>query len=650
MSSVRFQQSPISLGDRKDYSYDEHIVFPMSNVGTQTGQAVEDDGDEEDSPYEEVRASVSNTDDPTMPVNTFRMWAVGLLLTVLGAGMNTFFIFRNPYRLVVSYAVLHFYNLRWGIGFNICLALSTQVTGFGYAGIFRRLLVKPASLIWPQNLVISTLLNTLHAEEDFVRYFGGGISRYRWFLWVGCGAAVWHWFPAYLFQGLSYFSFICWITPNNLIVNQLFGTKRGLGMSILTFDWAQVSWIGSPLMIPWWAEVHIFLGWFFFWWILQPALYYTNTFYMAYMPIGDTNTYDRFGKPYNISRILTPQITLNVTAYEEYSDLYLSPPYISSYLLIFSLSTCIITHTILYHGKTVWNSFRHVDPEEEDIHAKLMKRYAEVPSWWYWAVIVGFFVVATASVQAWPTKVPVYALMLSVALPAIYMLPGGLIFAVTGQPLSLNVLAQMIPGVLLPGNPIANMVFKCYSIETLYSAQQFSQDLKLGHYIKVPPRITFSVQLIASCLSIFTQVAVKEWLFSVVPDMCSPTQKDKLTCPRHRVYFNASAIWGLVGPSRMFGPGAQYNVFMWAFFAGALAPFPLWYYQRRYPNTRLKYVNLPVLLNGPQSAPPATGINYVSFFIVGFIFPIDGAANPTSLLKAPPEGFAPSSAQRLAGR
>jgi hypothetical protein len=70
----------------------------------------------------------------------------------------------------------------------------------------------------------------------------------------------------------------------------------------------------------------------------------------------------------------------------------------------------------------------------------------------------------------------------------------------------------------------------------------------------------------------------------------------------------------------MFGPGAPYNVFLWALLAGALAPFPLWYYQRRFPDTRLKYVNLPVLLNGPSAAPPATGINYTSFFFVGFIF------------------------------
>ena len=38
--------------------------------------------DEEDSPYPEVRAAVSNIDDPEMPTLTIRMWIVGLLLNL----------------------------------------------------------------------------------------------------------------------------------------------------------------------------------------------------------------------------------------------------------------------------------------------------------------------------------------------------------------------------------------------------------------------------------------------------------------------------------------------------------------------------------------------------------------------------------------
>ena len=53
-----------------------------------------DDIDEEDSPYPEVRASVSNVDDPEMPALTFRMWIIGLVLCMIGSAMNVFFNFR----------------------------------------------------------------------------------------------------------------------------------------------------------------------------------------------------------------------------------------------------------------------------------------------------------------------------------------------------------------------------------------------------------------------------------------------------------------------------------------------------------------------------------------------------------------------------
>lgn len=57
--------------------------------------------------------------------------------------------------------------------------------------------------------------------------------------------------------------------------------------------------------------------------------------------------------------------------------------------------------------------------------------------------------------------------------------------------ISINILAQIIPGTLLPGKPMANMIFKSYSIQTLVEATAFVQDLKLGHYVKVPPRAIF---------------------------------------------------------------------------------------------------------------------------------------------------------------
>lgn len=52
----------------------------------------------------------------------------------------------------------------------------------------------------------------------------------------------------FLFEALSVFSFICWAAPTNVPINQIFGVRTGLGFSVITFDWSQITWIGSPLM------------------------------------------------------------------------------------------------------------------------------------------------------------------------------------------------------------------------------------------------------------------------------------------------------------------------------------------------------------------------------------------------------------------
>jgi len=64
----------------------------------------------------------------------------------------------------------------------------------------------------------------------------------------------------------------------------------------------------------------------------------------------------------------------------------------------------------------------------------------------------------------------------------------------------------------------------------------------------------------------------------------------------------------------------MYPGHLWALLVGVFLPLPVWWWQRRLPNTRLKYINIPVFLNGPTFIPPATGINYSSWFLVGFIF------------------------------
>ena len=74
-------------------------------------------------------------------------------------------------------------------------------------------------MVWPQNLVACTLLNTLHAEDDSKT---NSLSRYRYYDMASVVPFFFFFLPAYIFTALSVFSWIVCIVPNNVSVNQLF--------------------------------------------------------------------------------------------------------------------------------------------------------------------------------------------------------------------------------------------------------------------------------------------------------------------------------------------------------------------------------------------------------------------------------------------
>lgn len=264
---------------------DGQVLVPMHTLGkSDEGPVSRGSGEvldlgidpEEDSPYPEVRASVSNMDDPSMPVITFRMWFIALLLSSVGGAVNVFLSLRFP-SPSLSPVLLHllayffgkflafimpideYYLPRWLGGYRFTLnpgafnikehtliaimvnitiqqaysinfllaselpqfyhapqpdvfefifSLSSQVIGFGLAGFLQPFLVKPAEMIWPQTLLTSTILNTLHAEEEPT---DKSMTRMHWFMYSGFGAFVWNFVPNCLIAAISQMCWVCWI-------------------------------------------------------------------------------------------------------------------------------------------------------------------------------------------------------------------------------------------------------------------------------------------------------------------------------------------------------------------------------------------------------------------------------------------------------
>ena len=121
----------------------------------------------------------------------------------------------NPYALNAVVVSEVYYKIKLGYWFEVVLVLATQLTGFGLAGICRRFLVWPASMVWPQNLVACTLLNTLHAEDEddgvgmgLGRRNGKGMTRYKFFMIVTAGSFLFFFLPGKTFTVFLFGSMI----------------------------------------------------------------------------------------------------------------------------------------------------------------------------------------------------------------------------------------------------------------------------------------------------------------------------------------------------------------------------------------------------------------------------------------------------------
>lgn len=132
--------------------------------------------------------------------------------------------------------------------------------------------------------------------------------------------------------------------------------------------------------------------------------------------------------------------------------------YISLHRTASHTCTALIVHTALYHGPRIYRAIVNVKTEADDIHYKLMKMYPEVPDWWFLALLAVVFVFAVVSLEVYDTELPVWGYVISVLLPSIYIIPTAFIYAMTSQQVTINLLAELIPGYLFQGQPLPGMV------------------------------------------------------------------------------------------------------------------------------------------------------------------------------------------------
>ncbi|KAJ7203968.1 OPT-domain-containing protein [Mycena rebaudengoi] len=558
-----------------------------------------------------------------------------MLITIMAnVGFNT------PYTnniIWVQYLPLYF-NQSWATGFGyqkltrgLCqVALSTNFIGrFAgitiRAGLTRRFLVYPASAIWPTNLSIIALNRAFHAEKQTIAD-GWKLSRMRWFLYCFCGMFVYFWFPDFIFQALSYFNWMTWIAPDNIHLAAITGSVSGLGFNpIPTFDWNQFIVFVDPLIYPFYVLLHAtqrsrFQGLITFPMIV--ALWYTNTWYTGHLPINSNHVYDNTGNFYNVSNAVGANTLFDQTLFENYSPAYLAAGNILIYGVFFSVYTATLTHAFLYHRREIMHGFKSIlsrrktSDEHPDVHVRLMMAYKEVPEWQYLIILVLAIALGAAGVGAYPTETSPAVVLYGVFLAVIFVIPIGIILSITNVQVTLNVLAELFGGLWFPGNAVAMNYFKSYGYVTTAHTLNFAQDLKLAHYMHIPPVQTFWAQIYATVVSSFVCTAILNFQMTKIAGVCTPDQKDHFICPGINTFFTAR--WGTLGPKRMFGAGGIYNSLLYCFLIGAIIPIPVFMLRKRFKV--LEYFHLPVFITGGLIWAPYNMANMWPAVPVAYVF------------------------------
>ncbi|KAF3773451.1 hypothetical protein EJ110_NYTH55245 [Nymphaea thermarum] len=630
-------------------------------------QPAEEIDELENSPIEQVRLTVPATDDPTLPVLTFRTWTLGLFSCALLAFLNQFFGYRQNQLSVSSISaqiialplgklmaatlpakVVRIPGTKWEFSLNsgpfnikehvlitifansgsnsvyavniitivkafyhrqlhpmaaFLLSQTTQMMGYGWAGLFRKYLVDSPYMWWPANLVQVSLFRALHEEEVRRKR---GTTRLQFFLMVFVASYCYYIVPNYLFPSITALSFVCWIWKDSVTAQQIGSGLSGLGLGSIGLDWSTVArFLGSPLATPGFAVLNVMAGFFLVVYVMLGC---------SPSPTGPTFTMQR----------------ASLSSHPMSSISGANPTTSSGYLIrrriSFATLAATISHVALFHGKSRQTKQTFSD-HVGDVHTRLMKKnYVAVPEWWFSIIlicVVGLAFLACLGFGG-QLQLPWWGILLACAVAFFFTLPIGIIQATTNQQPGLNVITELIIGYLYPGRPLANVAFKTYGYISMSQALMFLSDFKLGHYMKIPPRSMFVVQLVGTLLSSSVYFGTAWWLLSTVPNICDTALLDRSspwTCPGDDVFYNASIIWGVVGPLRMFGRLGVYPEQNWWFLVGLLAPVPVWVCSRLFPKAKwISLINMPVLIGATSMMPQAKAVNYLSWGAVGIAF------------------------------
>jgi hypothetical protein len=147
-----------------------------------------------------------------------------------------------------------FYNLNPHPVVGVFLVISTQMLGYGVAGLLRSTLVYPSAMLYPQNIPVASLMESLHKDRKVVQ------KKLQVFYICFGALFVWQAMPQYISKSphgpllwspltlkvpiLGGISIFCLTHRDSMFITNFFGgsmANEGLGTFGISFDWSMIS-------------------------------------------------------------------------------------------------------------------------------------------------------------------------------------------------------------------------------------------------------------------------------------------------------------------------------------------------------------------------------------------------------------------------
>ncbi|KZT11134.1 OPT oligopeptide transporter [Laetiporus sulphureus 93-53] len=491
-----------------------------------------------------------------------------------------------------------YYNNNMNAGVAIFTLIGSQLIGYGYAGLLQDVLVKPTKCFWPSNIYTANLFQALHYDRQMTS------KRVRLFWTVFALLFCWEIFPEWIFPVLTGVSVFCLADNHSSVVRNIFGgasNNEGMGLLAVCFDWNLIS--STCLWSPLWLQLNQDIG-IFFTYILMAGVYYGNIWKAKQFPFMSQAIFAENGSQYDQTALLTDG-KFDATKYAE-----LGPAYFSAtnalYLITSNLSLgAIVTHVALYNWKDLKPFVLSLNPWSKtqflvhDAHYEKMKVYKQIPRWWYTAVLLAAYGIAQATNYTGESGLPWWALTVLLIIGFVFCALYSTLAATIGFTefnTSGNGFFQMITAYIVPGRPVANMYGAMYGAHPMQQGILFLQDLKLGQYCKLAPRVTFCMQMAGTVVgAILNYIMMLSIINAQRPALLS-IAGTRLWSGQNAQSYNSNAIsWGALGPE-MFGPHSTYRMVPISLAIGLVLPIPFYIAYRIWPKAGFQNLNTSIIM------------------------------------------------------